>query len=806
MSKHRFLHIVVPQGDETKKKEHLFQQFLKNLHQVMKDKPISLEVLGLEQYSYIYVVVPNELYETVEGLLYSTFPDCEISETEDYAHAEGLAVMQRKIAGEREAEQKLEEAEPEGEGLDLDSYQRSETTAIVKQASQEMIQSQNNHPSQNLTDVDLPIAGCILTTEKKDIYPLITYKDFEDDSLSSLLSVISKASPQDKIWYQLIISPRNEDAWYHLSHRLKIFFNRIWRFFRIRNWMKSKGKKAIYQEEKESFEEKLSHKPFKCEIKIAYIARNLQESKQKLNAVINTFYQFNKTDFQEFRVGKKYTGRQFEKMYGQRRFSRRPYLFSDEEIATLFHLPNPYSVAHVVHVQAKKAEPPMDLPKPGTPDVALIGTTNYHNNFQTFGIKDEDRRRHVYCVGKSGSGKSKLLELMIRENLNKGQGLGILDPHGDLIDNCLQFVPKDRIKDVVLFDPGDVENPIAFNPLGGVADEYKMQVTIGFIQIFKRLFGNNWTDRLEHVLRYTTLALLDSPNTTVLSILKMLTDKNYRQTIVSRIDDSVVKNFWVSEFAGWSEKFDAEAITPLLNKVGQFVSTKMIRNIIAQPQSKFDIREIMDNEKILFMKVSKGLLGEENSSLIGSMIITKLYQAAMERQDMKEDERKDFYFYVDEFQNFATDTFYEILSEARKYRLCLTLAHQYMGQLSPMIQKTVFGNCGTIINFRLGSEDSPVLEQEYTPIFQARDIINLGVREFYIKMSVKGEIREAFSGRTLTVPKPENDYTDEIKKHSRDTYCVSRDESEKLQKRWDEASEDETGPGELDVEFAPPII
>jgi len=331
-------------------------------------------------------------------------------------------------------------------------------------------------------------------------------------------------------------------------------------------------------------------------------------------------------------------------------------------------------------------------------------------------------------------------------------------------------------------------------------------VTIGFIYIFKKLFGSNWTDRLEHVLRYTVLALLDSPNTTVLSILKMLTDKNYRQAIVSRIKDNVVKNFWVSEFAGWSEKFDAEAITPLLNKVGQFVATNMIRNIIGQPKNKINIRNIMDGQKILLMKVSKGLLGEENSSLMGAMIITKLYQAAMSRAEMKEADRKDFYFYVDEFQNFATDTFAEILSEARKYRLNLTLAHQYMGQLSNLVQKTVFGNVGSIISFRVGADDAGVLAQEYNPIFKERDIINLGMREFYCKMSVNGEIREAFSGRTMDAPKITKSYVEEIIANSRKTYCERRVDVEEVLAKWDESGEFANLNPEEEPDFEEPLI
>jgi len=316
-----------------------------------------------------------------------------------------------------------------------------------------------------------------------------------------------------------------------------------------------------------------------------------------------------------------------------------------------------------------------------------------------------------------------------------------------------------------------------------------MRVTIGFLEIFKKLFGSNWTERLEHVLRYTVLALLDSPNTTVLSILKMLSDKNYRQYIVRNIEDDVVKNFWVNEFAAWSEKFDAEAITPLLNKVGQFVATNMVRNIVGQPENRIDFRSLMDNGKILLMKVSKGMLGEENAGLLGAMAVTKIYQAAMSRADTQEEHRRDFYFYVDEFHNFATDTFDEILSEARKYRLNITLAHQFMGQLSPRIRKTIFGNVGSMLSFRVGAEDANLLAEEYAPIFTPKDIINLGVREFYCKMSVFGEITQAFSGRTLEMVFPDRNYTDQCIAFSRNAYCRPVAEVQEVISSWEEGEQ-----------------
>jgi type IV secretory pathway TraG/TraD family ATPase VirD4 len=389
-----------------------------------------------------------------------------------------------------------------------------------------------------------------------------------------------------------------------------------------------------------------------------------------------------------------------------------------------------------------------------------------------------------------------------------GHGVGVLDPHGDLVDSVMKYIPKERIDDVVYFNPADYEFPVAFNPLEQVPPELRVRVTIGFIDIFKKLFGNNWTNRLEHVLRYTTLALLDSPNTTVLSILKMLSDKNYRQKIVARIQDSVIKNFWVNEFAAWSEKFDNEAIMPILNKVGQFVSTSLIRNIVGQASNKINIEDIMNNKKILLMRISKGNLGEENAQLIGAMVVTKIQQAAMARTAIPEDQRKDFYLYCDEFQYFATDTFAEILSEARKYRLNLTMAHQYMGQLTHAVRTTAFGNVGTMISFRVGAEDAAILENEYTPVFKVRDIINLGVREFYIKMSVDGELRDAFSGRTITIKSPTEHFSQEIIRRSREKYARPRLEVETDLKKWDEggSEEDATLAASIEQKFAEPLI
>ncbi len=721
----RYIQIVIPQGSEGNRKlESKFYELLSNLRNTFKHKTISLEYFGNNQYTYFFLVLPERLFETVEGLIYSTFPDAELKETQDYT----LLYDPKKQA----------------------------------------------------------LAGATLSLKHSDIYPIKNYEVFEEDSAARLFSVVSKIQSGDQVWVQMICEPWHDSGWYHFSRKLKMRFANFFQFFSVRDRLREGGRGGIQELRRERAKAKYAVGPYGVSIRCAFIAKDAGSADRKLEALISSFSQYKETDINEF-VSTRRSGVGFINDYRARRHANR-FILNSKELGTLYHIPNADYVPHIVHVLARKSDPPQDLPKIGEKDVSGFGMTNYHNNFIPFGIRRGDRRRHLYVVGKSGSGKSKLLELLINEDIQNGEGLAVIDPHGDLIYAIMRYIPEHRVNDVVLLDPSDTEFPIAFNPLEKVEEAYKMQVTIGFLQIFKKLFGSNWSDRLEHVLRYTTLALLDSPNTTVLSILKMLTDKNYRQKIVARIQDSVVKSFWVSEFAAWSEKFDADAITPLLNKVGQFVATNMIRNMIGQPITKFDIREIMDQKKILLMKVSKGLLGEENSSLIGSMFITKLYQAAMSRANIPEEKRTDFYLYVDEFQNFATDTFAEILSEARKYRLNLTIAHQYMGQLNDVVRKTVFGNVGSMISFRVGAEDARILAEEYNPVFKERDIINLGVREFYIKMSVTGELREAFSGRTLDAPAIEADLTQSIIESSREKYCEPKKDVEEMLQKWDEAA------------------
>lgn len=447
-----------------------------------------------------------------------------------------------------------------------------------------------------------------------------------------------------------------------------------------------------------------------------------------------------------------------------------------------------------IHI-SKYGPPPPELPiyqQVDPKEVSFIGRTNYEAPLETkkyiFGIKRKDRRRHLYIVGKSGVGKSKLLELLVRQDIGYGHGLCFIDPHGDVIEAILDFIPEERMEDVVLIDPSDPDWPVSFNPLQKVPVEMKHQMAQGLIEVMEKQFGANWTPRLEHVFRFTTLALLDYPEATMRGMISMLTDRPYRQKVIEYITDDMVKRFFAVEFADWSEKFDTDAIIPLVNKLGQFLSMPALRNIFAQKENKIDFEGIMNNKKIMLINLSKGKLGEENSSFFGSMFITKIKQAGMARANMPEEKRTDFYLYVDEFHNLVTASFINLFSEARKYGLNLTVAHQYTSQLIPEVLATVLGNTANIIVFRVGGEDAEKLEQEMTPLFKAKDMINLGMQEFYIKETVDGETYDPFSAETLRImPAPHSSLKKQIIEMSRRKYSMHVDEVKRLLKEEEEA-------------------
>jgi len=419
-------------------------------------------------------------------------------------------------------------------------------------------------------------------------------------------------------------------------------------------------------------------------------------------------------------------------------------------------------------------------------DIAVFAQTTYRNEFKKFGIRTDDRRRHMYLIGKTGMGKSTILENMIVDDIRAGHGVAVVDPHGDLAEKIIEFIPSDRINDVVYFNPSDINYPIAFNVVEQVEPHLRHLVASGLIGVFQKLWADSWGPRLEYILRNAILAILDFPGSTLLGVVRMLSDKNYRKRVVSNIKDPVVKAFWEKEFSGYADKFASEAVSPIQNKVGQFLSNSLMRNIIGQVKSAIDIRDIMDSGKIIIMNLSKGRIGEDNSALLGAMMITKIQLAAMSRVDVPEKERRDFYLYIDEFQNFSTDSFANILSEARKYRLNLILAHQYIEQLSEKVKPAVFGNVGTMVVFRVGAADAEELVKEFTPTFTEEDLVNLPKYEMYLKLMIDGIASSPFSAAGLP-PLREDEKTGNTQKvieYSREKYASNRAVVEEKIMRW----------------------
>lgn len=434
----------------------------------------------------------------------------------------------------------------------------------------------------------------------------------------------------------------------------------------------------------------------------------------------------------------------------------------------------------------------LDLPK--NKDITYLGVATYRDKNQLFGIKRRDRRQHVYILGKSGTGKSALMFNMIIQNIQNGDGVCMVDPHGENVEAVLSAIPPHRIKDVVYFNPADTEYHIGFNVLELIDSKYKHLVASGLMGIFTKIWANAWSARMEYILNNAILALLDTPGSTLLGIPRLLVDKDYRQKIINNLKDPVIKAFWVHEYEAWQDKFRNEAIAPIQNKVGQFLSTSIIRNIVGQSKSTVDIFDLMNQGKIFLVNVSKGRIGEDNSALLGGMIITKIQLAAMERVRIPEDERKDFYLYVDEFQNFVTQAFAGILSEARKYRLNLTVAHQYTAQLvadkNSSVRDAIFGNVGTMIIFRVGADDAKFLEKEFEPEFTPQDIVNLPNFKIYLKLMIDGVSSRPFSARTMPalVKSGNKEVEEEVIRSSRRLYCRSREDVESEINNWSEMS------------------
>ncbi len=463
-----------------------------------------------------------------------------------------------------------------------------------------------------------------------------------------------------------------------------------------------------------------------------------------------------------------------------------------KHFANFYCLPNKqYTIKNLEYITYRKLPFPSNLPTLQNTDkneITLLGYTDYKNEHIKFGIKEEDKLRHIYIIGKTWMWKSTLISNMVRSDMISNKWVWVIDPHGDLIDTILQYIPSRRINDVILFDVSDFQRPIWFNILEYSSEEEKNIIVSWIVSTFKKLYGNSWGPRLEYILRNTLLSIIEYPNATLMHLTRMLTDKNFKEEVLEYVKDPIVLKFWRNEFDKWNEHFRQEAISPIVNKVGQFLSSPIVRNIFWQPKSKLNIRKIMDEGKILLVNLSKWKIWEDNAAMIWSFLVTKFQIDAMWRADIPFEQRKPFYLYIDEFQNFATESFESILSEARKYKLSLTIANQYISQIEENIRNAIFGNVGTIISFWLWYDDAEIMSKQFKELITPIDLLSLPKFKAYIKLMIDWVTSDPFSMQTFPLPTPPNwpDVKEKVKKQSRQRYAIKKEELEKLIKIWAE--------------------
>jgi hypothetical protein len=754
--------LEIPKAND--KSEMAAEQLFASLHGILRDKEelklnggiqehLSFEIASVNGQIRFYVWVPTTLQSFVEGQIYAQYPTVQIHEAdEDYV-----------------------------------THERDHSVVYTSEIT--------------LTD--------------SEFLPIKSFQSFEVDPLAGITGTLAKLeSTGEELWVQVLVRPI-PDEWHKASDSwVKALkgggtpnpfgfltgsgsFDIKWVGSLLEALWKppeqtsggSPAPKEVSERDKTRIseaEKKATKLGYQVKIRLAYLGEGNISAKQRMQAIVGTFKQYNSTNLNGFRVSNASFRKEDLANYRARLFIDKGFVLNIEEVASVFHLPHTnVETPNIVWASSKTAEPPAKLPVLTGNDaidenISAFGLTNFRGINHQFGMLRYDRSRHMYIIGQTGAGKSGTLSLLALSDIYHGQGYAIIDPHGDFAIDNMKFIPASRIKDVVYFNPADTAFPLGFNPLEVTDPSMKSNISSEVIGVLKRMFGESWGPRLEYILRYTILALLDRPETTMLDITRMLTDKKFRKETLAYCKDTVVLQFWTVEFASWNDKFVAEAVAPVLNKVGAFTANPVIRNIIGQPKSTFNIREIMDEGKILIVNLSKGLIGEDNAGILGSFLVTKIQLAAMSRSDIPNiADRRPFYLYVDEFQNFATDSFATILSEARKYALNLTVANQYISQMNETVRDAVFGNVGTMITFRVSADDAPILVKQFEPQFEANDLLQMHNRNFVINMVINGEKTPAFSARTLQLPPPQVDNTSFIVENTRKLYSQRREDVEK---------------------------
>ena len=696
------------------------KMFMHQLDDLVESRwePFSLELYAANKMVYVCMAGTDDMIDVLTTGVYSWMGDCEIRDVEDYTQKIGPNTM---------------------------------------------------------------LVGAEMKLWRPEIYPLKDYRGIPTNSMVPIVTPMSQISENDRMLYQIIVRPLKDTPRLQLKLAMKRAEENFTRHLRARSWLK----KGLPVNSLKLIKDKCTGNLLSVSFRIASLtdlpanasknekSATLKRLSDNVETLGNALKSFNTQDENRFVLGKLESGKSLISRFQERQFLK-PKMFSTVELASIYHPPLLGALPNTAMVLSRKGPPPRNLPTSiSDPDICTFGTVNYRDLSTKFGIKRFDRRRHLYVVGKSGSGKSCLMQLLVRNDMDRGLGCAVIDPHGDLIDDIMKLVPKHRVQDVVVFDPSDVNFPASFNPMDPVRPELRVRVALSFLDSFKRVFGGDWCQKMDHVLRYAMLGLLAVPGSNILSLRRMLSDEQFRGEVVRRASDESVKRFWLRDFMARRQEFEEGPMSRLLNRLDELLASENIRNILGQSQNAFNFRSFMDSRKIVLIKISKGVLGSENATLLGTLIIWKIYEAAMSRADMPAEDRKDFFLYVDEFQNFATESFTEILSESRKYNLSLTFANQYLGQLPSNIRKTVFGNVANILSFRVGSDDAGIVSPEFKPLFGDEDLLNLPLREFYLKMSIDGQVQDSFSGRTIDLkyPSDKENYAEECLAHSRKTYC-----------------------------------
>ncbi|MEA2020402.1 MAG: type IV secretion system DNA-binding domain-containing protein [Patescibacteria group bacterium] len=719
--------LVIKVPKENEKGALSAEQMFASLHGLLRLTPgiqehISFEIAASSAGIYFYTWVPEHLTDFVKSQIFAQYPNAEIEEADDY--------------------------------------------------------------TEELDDLGKSLSGAKIELAKSHIFSIKTFPDFDVDPLAAITGALSEVGEEDQVWIQILLRPI-PDVWQQegydyidavrsgvggpalsLGEISEGVMNGVISILTdIPTMIFYPGREVEVEEgggvqltpsqqtEIQAVEEKMSRVGFETAIRLIAIGSTPEKSESLLRSASASFKQFSTANLNSFtRSSVGGNPDEFLENYRTRKFPEDwVYILNTGELASVFHLPNvSVETPSLAWSRYKKGEPPLDLPIAGE-DVTYLGLTTFRDRMVRFGIKREDRPRHIYSIGKTGVGKTTLFENMAIQDMRAGEGVAFIDPHGESIDRLLDFVPEERIDDVVLFNPADKEFPLGFNMLELQDPDQKSLIASGLIDVFRKRFSFSWGPRLEHILRNCVLTLLEVPRTTLLGVTRLLQDKNYRNYIVYKIDDPIVKRFWEDEFKGMlsNNRLVTEAIAPIQNRLGQFLASPTIRNIVGQPHSSFDLTKIMNERKIFLVNLSKGKLGVDDSEILGSMLVSRMQFEAMRRVNIPEESRPNFYLYVDEFQNFASGSFASILSEARKYHLCLNITHQYVAQLPEEMQDAVFGNVGTIISFALGAPDAKVLAEEFTPVFTEEDLISLEKYHVYLELMIDGMTSPPFSAVTF---------------------------------------------------------